>query len=485
MGAMAKGLTVRSRTGLAAVVAVTITVATGIGNRLLAASLNDTYFNAKGTWGQPMDDQWAVKRVGLTGGADSAWDLLGDKPKPVVVALIDTGLDWNHKDLSWKNLWRNKKEIPDNGKDDDGNGYVDDVIGWNFMANNNSPWDHDGHGTFIAGVIAANQNNGAGIAGINPHARLMVLKAVNNFGHTRDSYLAKALVYAADNGARVANMSVGGKKLSKTLQSAVNYAYEKGVVIVVAAGNEGVGADKTGVAKADHVITVASTDQDDKRTIFSNWGAHVDIAAPGMDVLSLRGRRTDTIAGIPGVEYEPESSYVGDDKRYYRASGTSFSAPIVTGVASLLLSKNPELTPDQVKRILTQSARDIDTPGRDQFSGYGLLDARAALKADPEFFLTTQINGVEVITQGGKPAVKVNGAVLSNGLGAVWLEIGRGEQPGSWKKVTDESSSTVDGGQLGIIPAGEFQGAPVWVIKVKARHKNGTERESWFKLSLG
>jgi hypothetical protein len=204
-----------------------------------------------------------------------------------------------------------------------------------------------------------------------------------------------------------------------------------------------------------------------------------------MDVLSLRGRRTDTIAGIPGVEYEPESSYVGEDRRYYRASGTSFSAPIVTGVASLLLSKNPKLTADQVKRMLTQSARDIGTPGRDQFSGYGLLDARAALAADPEFFLTTQIDGVEVITQNGKPAVKVNGSVNADALGAIWLEIGKGEEPTSWKKVTGETPGPAPGGPLGIIPAGEFQGSAVWIIKVKARHQNGTERETWFKLSLG
>ena len=115
----------------------------------------------------------------------------------------------------------------------------------------------------------------------------------------------------------------------------------------------------------------------------------------------MRTRRTDTIAGVPELEYELESSFVDEDRRYYRASGTSFSAPLVTGIASFLLSKNPDLTADQVKLILLQSARDIDEPGRDQSSGYGLVDARAALKADPEFHISAEVLGLEIGSDGG------------------------------------------------------------------------------------
>ena len=100
----------------------------------------------------------------------------------VTVAVIDSGLDWNHLDIAYENLWKNPGEVPDNGIDDDGNGYIDDVIGWNFLDNSNKPWDHDGHGTFVTGQIAATWNNGAGLAGINPRARIMVLRALNNYG---------------------------------------------------------------------------------------------------------------------------------------------------------------------------------------------------------------------------------------------------------------------------------------------------------------
>ena len=162
----------------------------------------------------------------------------------------------------------------------------------------------------------------------------MILKAVNNFGHTRTSYVAQAITYAADNGARVINLSVGDKGTTKVLQAAIDYAYSKGVVIVVAAGNEGVELKDYGIAGSDKVLTVATTGFEDQRAVFSNWG-NVSVAAPGLDILSLRARRTDTMLGMEGVKYTAGAAYVGEDKRYYRASGTSFSAPIVAGLASL------------------------------------------------------------------------------------------------------------------------------------------------------
>src|SRR5690606_9959570 len=205
----------------------------------LQGAPNDPHFEGKGAWGQAHDDQWAIKRVGLTGEADSAWARLGANPRDVVVAVIDSGLDWNHADFDWGNIWNNPGEIPDNGVDDDGNGYVDDVIGWDFLGQNNKPWDHDGHGTLTAGIIAADSDNGVGIAGINPHARIMVLKALNAFGNSRASFIAHAIRYAADNGARVVNLSVGGPGLTGIERDAVAYARSKGVLIVAASGNDG------------------------------------------------------------------------------------------------------------------------------------------------------------------------------------------------------------------------------------------------------
>jgi hypothetical protein len=449
-----------------------------------AAAPNDPYFNGKGAWGQDFDDQWALKRIGLTAGPDSAWNLLGPKPQPVTVAVIDTGLDWNHLDFDWRNLWRNPKEIPGNGKDDDGNGYVDDVIGWDFLANANTPWDHDGHGTLAAGIIAATTNNGLGIAGINPYARIMVLRALNAFGQTRASYIAKALVYAADNGARIVNLSVGGKNLTQIEKAAIAYARKKGVLIVVAAGNDGIATNDFGPAGAQGVLTVAATNRDDSHPAFSNWGLEIDLAAPGVDILSLRARRTDTVLGIPGVEYKAGSAYVGKDKRYYRAGGTSFAAPIVAGVASLVLSKRPTLSVDQLEAILINSAEDIQVPGRDQFSGAGLVNARRALSLDPSFSIEAAITKVEVVQLSGKPAVNVLGSARADAFAEAHLDIGPGENPTKFKTVV-EKVPAVENGSLGAIPAEALRGSPHWTIRLVVKHRNGEMREARYVLDIG
>ena len=376
---------------------------------------DDPYYTGKGAWGQAYDDQWAIKRVGFTAGPESAWRQVPSDAAPVVVGIIDTGLDWHHADINWDNIWNNPGEIPDNAIDDDGNGFVDDVIGWDFYANSAKPWDHDGHGTFVTGVVAAAWND-RGIAGINPHVKIMVLKALNNFGHSRASYLARALVYAADNGAHIVNMSVGGDGLTDAERAAVEYAAWKGVLIVVAAGNAAKDVDAFGIAGLEGVLTVASTDLDDKRAIFSNWGAQVDLAAPGMEVLSLRARRTDLLRGLVDVEYSPGEAYVGPDKRYYRVSGTSFSAPIVTGIASLLKSRNPELTATELKRILVNSARDIEPPGRDALTGAGMVDAISALKASPGFFIDVAITEAFAVQEDNQVFLELRGTLDADQL---------------------------------------------------------------------
>ncbi len=438
-----------------------------------------------GSWGQPYDDQWAIKRVGLTATEDSAWDLLGDNPASVLVAVIDTGLDWNHLDISWDSIWKNPTEIPNNRIDDDGNGYVDDIIGWDFQLQGNLPWDYDGHGTVVAGIIAATQNNEIGIAGINPYAKLMVLKTLNAFGNSRASYIAESIVYAADNGARVVNISVGGEKLSRIERAAVDYANEKGVLIIAAAGNEGQSLEDYGPAGLPGVVTVSATDLDDARTIFSNWGKQVDVAAPGIDVLSLRARRTDTMLDIPDVEYLQAANYVGDDKRYYRVSGTSFAAPIVTGIASLVLSKEPGLTREELQRIITQSADDTDVPGKDQFTGFGIVNAAAALSMDRDYFVDSLISGASVLQQDEAVLLAVSGTTNANDFERAWIEIGAGQAPTEWKRVTNDIDQPVVEGMLGTIPAAEFAGSTQWVLRLITEHADGSRREAWFQLTLG
>ena len=231
------------------------------------------YLTAAASPVKSVDDRWALEHVGATGAAA----LLDDDAEAVIVGIVDTGIDWNHLDFAWENLWRNQGEIPDNGKDDDNNGFVDDIIGWNFTGDNNKPWDNDGHGTFVAGIIAATRGNDAGIDGINPKARIMVLKALNNFGRTRASYIAQAIVYGADNGARILNLSISGPGFPKVVQEAVDYAESKGVLVIMAAGNRAESIDNAQPARLRRVMAVAATGPDDKRAAFSNIGAAINI----------------------------------------------------------------------------------------------------------------------------------------------------------------------------------------------------------------
>lgn len=444
----------------------------------------DPYANSSGSWDQDYPDQYWLDRIGLGAGPDSAWRELTPDAAEVTVAVIDTGLDWHHLDFDWSNVWRNADEIEGNGIDDDGNGYVDDIIGWNFLDQSPRPWDHDGHGTFTAGIIAGAWNNGEGIAGINPRARVMVLRALNSFGNSRASYLAEAIIYATDNGARIINMSVGGPDLTRIETEAVRYAASKGVLIVVAAGNEGQSVEGFGIAGMEEVITVGASGLADLRANFSNYGPSIDLLAPGVDVLSLRARRTDTLFGVPGAEYEMGSAYVGDDKRYFRASGTSFSAPMVAGVASLLLSKDPSLTGAQLRRLLLNSARDVGAPGVDQFSGHGILDAAAAMRADPDAFINAAIDEVQVRRTPQGLAVAVLGTIGASAFESARIEIGAGEEPQSWTEVLD-GLNEVNSGELGLIPAANFQGSAVWIIRLIVQDSNGTTREARFRLQVG
>lgn len=446
---------------------------------------NDPYYQSSNTWGQGYADQWALHKVGFAPKGKNAWDLLDEDGAEVIVAIIDTGIDWNHRDLAWRNIWLNKKEIADNGKDDDGNGFVDDRIGWDFWADDNRPWDEDGHGTLLAGIIAARADNNTGIAGINPKARIMPLRALNAFGHTRASYVARALVYAVDNGARVVNLSVGGTGESQLFRAAVDYAESKGVLVVAAAGNEA--AELQNILPGAHpaVFTVAALDPQDKRAAFSNYGAEVDIAAPGVDILSLRARFTDTMLGLGDIEYTPGQATVGEDKRYYRVGGTSFASPFVTGIASLLLSKDPSLQAADLRRILRQSAKDVGEPGWDQLTGYGRVDAYSALKADQDYFIEARIHGFTVEQRNGETLLVVSGIANANKFASAEVMLGPGDEPQRWRRVATLKKGQADG-ELAEIPASVLQGGPkTFTVRLIVKHRDGSSREIRFGLELG
>lgn len=438
------------------------------------------------SWGEKEDDQWAIKRVGFTGDEDSAWNAVSDDAAPVIVAVIDSGLDWHHADIHADNIWRNAGEDPGNGVDDDRNGYVDDVIGWNFVGQNNRPWDFDGHGTVVTGIIAAAHND-AGIAGLNPNVRIMVLKGVNNFGTSRASFIAEAIVYAVDNGAQIINISVGGSHVSDMEQAAIDFAKRAGVLVVAASGNEGIELGDFGPGGNDNVLTVGATHVDDRAAGFSNYGDKVDLVAPGVDVLSLRARYTDANyrPGPDGDgEYKLGDNYVGDDKRYLHVSGTSFSTPIVTGVASLVWSKNPEFTAKQVESILLQTARDVDRKGRDQYTGHGMVDARAALSVGPDFSVTAEITRVELVPSDAPQFARVYGTIDASEFKRAWMQIGPGENPGGWRYVGPKRKFPIRDSELGIIPIRQFAGADLWQVVVNVEHKNGVIKRAAFPITV-
>lgn len=349
---------------------------------------NDGYFK----------DLWGMNNTGQNGGkvdadidAPEAWQISQGSTK-VVIADIDTGIDYTHQDL-YLNLWINQAEIPtglnladtDNdglvtfrdlnnvansgkvadsnangyidGKDilvnwSDGvdagkNGYIDDLIGWNFVNNTNDPFDDNGHGTHTAGTIGAVGNNGIGYAGVSWQVQIMALKFMDARGSGDLADAAEAIRYAADNGARASNNSWGytGGKTTDAIAQAISYAGTKGHLVIAAAGNDGRNNDTN--AKRNYpasftftnIIAVAATDNKDKKASWSNYGkVNVDLAAPGVGIWS---------------------TYPGN---YYSSmSGTSMATPHVTGAAALLWAVNPNLTAAQVKAALLNSVDKLST----------------------------------------------------------------------------------------------------------------------------
>ncbi len=325
-------------------------------------------------------DQWALKNDGTfsqstaVGGADIdmelAWDIETGDPD-MIVAIIDSGVRLSHPEFDGR-IWTNPNEVAD-GIDNDGNGFVDDIVaGWDFINDDNDPTDDHGHGTNVAGIALATGNNFIGYAGINWNSKVMVCKSLNDNNSGSYAAMAGAIYYAVDNGAKVINMSIGGSGQSFTLSSAIDYCHANGVVLVACMMNFNNSIPYYPAAYSK-TIAVGSTNPDDTRsapffwssTSGSNFGGHIDLVAPGNYMY--------------GLSYDSDwwyGSYWG---------GTSQATPLVTGVVSLLFAQNPSLTFDEVRSILTESAEDQvgdsseDTNGFDIYYGHGRLNAYKAL----------------------------------------------------------------------------------------------------------
>lgn len=259
---------------------------------------------------------WGIKQIS----ASSAWDITQGS-KDIIVAVTDTGVDYTHPDLA-SNMWHNPGEIPANGKDDDGNGYIDDIYGIDSHNKDSDPLDDHGHGTHCAGTIGGVGNNSLGVAGINWRVSIMALKFLGAYGGGSTSNAIELIDYAIDKGAHIINASWGGYYSSPALEKAINRAQNSGILFVAAAGNSASDNDSKPHYPSNYnlsnIISVGATDDNDKLAYFSNYGAvSVDVAAPGVSIYST----------LPGGGYGS-------------MSGTSMAAPHVSGLAALVLSNN-------------------------------------------------------------------------------------------------------------------------------------------------
>ncbi len=295
-------------------------------------------------------NQWAHMLIDTP----AAWDITTGSAQ-VVVAIVDTGIDEGHPDLN-----------------------AQIVAGYDFVQNDSDPHDLNGHGTHVAGIVAAETNNSTGVAGMSWNARIMPVRTLGESGSGFDSDTAAGIVWAAEHGADIINLSLGGYESSQTLQDAINLAHAAGSLVVAAMGNNGVSTPAYPAA-CDNVLAVAATNSADVRASYSNFGPHCDVAAPG---------------GYLDSYYDPDGIYSTMPTypvymttlyhflpNYDRLDGTSQAAPHVAGLAALLWSVNTGLSADQVQMLIEDTAADLGAEGWDTYYGHGRIDAFAAVQA--------------------------------------------------------------------------------------------------------
>jgi len=302
---------------------------------------NDTSYNS----------QWGVKKIDCP----SAWEIT-KASWSVKVAIIDTGINYLHPDLA---------------------GSVDTSLGYDFVNDDSDAMDDNGHGTHVAGIISAMTNNNRGVAGVSWGARLIPIKALDNEGSGASIAISSCVPYAVDAGAKVINMSLGGEMLSNLERIAIDYAYNNGVICIAAAGNFADDGDPTNdfvmfPAALPHAIAVGASDSENQRAGFSNYGSELDIMAPGVEIYS-------TVPPTNPGGLGNDSMDIWHSDGYEYSDGTSMASPFVAGVVALIFSYEPNATFASVYEKITSTAIDLDTPGKDLYTGYGLINAASAV----------------------------------------------------------------------------------------------------------
>lgn len=429
-------------------------------------------------------DQYALPLLG----AASAWN--SATGKGVVVGVLDTGIDWLHEDLADAMAISAREDINGNGRfddwpstveidsvfgdinnsDDDGNGVIDDVIGYDFVDQavrnlgddrdrDPIPFDEQGHGTSVGGVIAATANNRVGIAGLAVDARLRALRAFDATGNAEEDDIASALIYAALTGVDVVNMSFGDGVDSPMFRDAVAFAAAMNVVMIASSGNSG-GISRQYPAGYDDVIAVGSTNSDDRRSPFSSTGSLVALTAPGEGIVTT-----------------------AVNSRYRRVNGTSFAAPYVAAAAALLRERYPAMTPDEIRATLQVSSLDLGASGWDQNFGAGRLRVDVALAqiGASELRITSPTNEQRVDRR-GQSTIAITGTVNLINQTVYDVEIGNGLDPVSWKQLAT-SSNAVRNAILANISLDSLSDG-LFTIRVRALADDGRSFEDRRRITI-
>ena len=371
--------------------------------------------------------QWSLKSIN----AINAWELFPQNSKEIIIAVIDTGIDYLHPDLT-NILYKNKGEVgidkngndkSINGIDDDDNGFIDDYQGWDFVDKlnifpaeleadftgwDNDPSDEHGHGTNISGVIGA-EHNKLGIAGAHPNAKIMNLRAFDKNGTGEEDDAAAAIIYAVKMGAKIINMSWGDNQYSKLLKDVIEYAYENGVVLVGSSGNSS-SDDPHYPSGFSYVISVGAIQENNAIASFSNYGSTLDLVAPGSQII------TTNLGGS-----------------YKTVSGTSVSAPFVSA-ASAMLAATTNFSNEEIKQILKSTAIDLGDNGWDEFFGAGNLDMEKALKilSPSEIKINNPVQ--DYFSKGD--SLEINITCISPYFKDYNLLFGKGNNPNDWEQLS-------------------------------------------------
>ena len=372
------------------------------------------------------NEQWGIQSVN----ASQVWEIIEENSNDILLAVIDTGIDYLHPDIDG-NIYINKGEYgfdsngndkSENGIDDDKNGFIDDYRGWDFVNKldifpiepnydftnwDNDPMDEHGHGTNISGIIAAKHNT-IGIAGLLPNVKILNLRSFDKNGEGQEDDAASAIIYAVKMGAKVINMSWGDNQYSQLLKDVIEFAYENGVVLVGSSGNSS--SDEPHYPSSfSEVISVGAIQENEAFTSFSNFGSTIDLVAPGSQIYSL-----------------------GLNNTYKKVSGTSVSAPFVSSAASILLSQK-NFSNEEVKQILKTTAKDLGESGWDEKYGSGNLDILKAVRLLSPSEIKINFPTQDFYTSGD--IIDVNITCLSPYFKEYKLYYGTGFNPDNWEEI--------------------------------------------------